>query len=190
MWLAVEVVAGLLALVCAVQFVRGKRLTVRKTGELIEIEGADGLRALVPKQLQYDIQESLRTVTREDTAVVPDIIHQEGERLRQICRRRKIEADQKVFEAITGLLEAQRGVMLAQHELKRVGKEIDRRDALHEVEMKEIEDKGDEVEMRKEDRKLDLEMKRLQLREKQRQVEQGDKERPYRFDDFGEEDNE
>jgi len=141
--------------------------------------------------MKRDLQESLRKIAAagdgyQDRSVVRSVIEDEANRLKSICRARKLDADKRVMDAITGLLNSAREVALAQDGVSRVGDEIEKRKLKDRFDIEQTKDHIDAIGDSKELRRIQLEKERLELKRLQEEAD-GKSQNPYKFDDFGEE---
>ena len=193
-WLVVEVTAAIVAIVFGVKFFMGRRMMMEKKGQSFEIRDVDGKRVMVPEVIKKDLVISMEKFMQltDDEPVVESVIRNEANRLKEICKRRRIEEYQKVIDAISGLFTSRRALELAYHELINVKRETVARDLEQDIGIEELEQrkrrlglvdklKITEMETAIEKRKLELERLRNEVK--------GTGKKPYQFDEFGGEDD-
>lgn len=185
--LILEIVAGVVAAIFLVKFIRGRRLIVDRSGELFPLKTSKGV-VQIPEELRENVAGAIERALSSEGKVIESVIRDEGNRIRAICKRRRIGEEEKLTAAITELLRSQRDMRLALEELEAVPDEKKKRKREREVKMEELEDRSDEIRRRKRKRDWEEEMRELDLEERRKKLEE--RSRKYRFDDFGAEEEE
>ena len=183
-----EWIAGSVAVAYGIKFLVGRKVTVKEVdGAIVITHGGKDI--LVPERLLGEVVESMRRIQVERKGpVLPDVIHQEAERLRALFHQRRVVQEAELVKALTELFSSGKAMQLAYEDLRTVAQDKIKLARSKERELKEEEFRIEELEAKKRAMQRQEEREKLELEKLRQEVNgsaQGERDK---FNVFGPED--